>query len=858
MRDILALVPKPSHFSGSEWGAVRKPDAAARVALAFPDLYEVGMSYLGQAILYEAVNRREGLAAERVYAPSKEAAAVLRQKAAPLCTLETDTPLAECDMVAFHLTHEMCYTNVLYMLDLAGLPLFSSERDAAMPLVVAGGGCAFNPEPLAPYLDVAALGDGEELLPAILEHVRDSRARGEDRITLLHTLSRLPGVYVPSFFESRPDGGVRPLVPGYEQVEKALIPDLDTAVFPASRPVSFGQAVHDRLAVEIARGCTRGCRFCHAGMIYRPVRERSLSTIAGLVDEGLRATGFEELSFLSLSTGDFSALESLFCQFAQKCRREQVSISLPSLRAGTLSDPMLEIMASIRRTGATLAPEAATQRLRDVINKGICEQDILSHAGRLFARGWQQVKLYFMIGLPTETRADVQGIFELCEKVLALAPRGTKRLQVTAAVSPFVPKPHTPFQWERQDSKDDTTHKIAFLRELFATNKKLVMRWHEPAMSSLEGVFSRGDRALAPAVLHAYRAGALFCDWLDHFDPAAWEAAFAASGIDPASYLAARDPDAPLPWDHLKTGVSKTYLKLEARRAREGTVTPDCRFGDCSGCGLCSYDGRRCGLPAQAHLDIRPRVNRVRPEVPAEPVPEASGNPPDDLTRKAAHYRVWYAKLGPAAYLSQLELQSVFERSLRRAGVAPTFSSGFHPLPLLSFGWALPVGVESQAEWFAVYLSKPLSPEAFARLLGPAMPEGLDVTHVEELGMGRKVSQPVAEEFNLRIHAPDAPGLAAATLDAFAAFAQTSHFAFVRETKKGVKSEDIRPLFETVEAVSPHSLRLVFSWREKYISPLKLVRAICPDTPPEALRLTKTRQIFDGGGGAAPTPPAGG
>ncbi|QLA20611.1 TIGR03960 family B12-binding radical SAM protein [Desulfolutivibrio sulfoxidireducens] len=850
MRDILTLVPKPSHFAGSEWGAVRKPQASARVALAFPDLYEVGMSYLGQAILYEAVNRRPELAAERVYAPSREAAEVLRHKGAPLCTLETDTPLADCDMLAFHLTHELCYTNVLFMLDLAGLPLLSSQRDAAMPLVAAGGGCAFNPEPLAPFIDIAVLGDGEDILPDILLAVRDSRARGEDRRTLLLSLSRLPGVYVPSFFEPAPGGGVRPLVPGYDHVEKALVPDLDAAVFPANRPVSFGQAVHDRLAVEIARGCTRGCRFCHAGMIYRPVRERSLATIASLVDAGLAATGFEELSFLSLSTGDFSALESLFCQFAAKCRREQVAISLPSLRAGTLSDSMLAIMAGIRRTGATVAPEAATQRLRDVINKGISEQDILSHAGRLFARGWQQVKLYFMIGLPTETRADVQGIFELCHRVLALAPPGTKRLQVTAAVSPFVPKPHTPFQWERQDSREETAEKLAFLRSLFSTNKKLTMRWHDPAMSRLEGVFSRGDRNLAPAVLRAYRAGALFCDWADHFKPSLWDDAFAAEGIDSDAYLAARDPDAPLPWDHLHTGVSTAFLKLERRRSRQGHVTPDCRFGDCSGCGVCSFEGRRCGLPSQAHLDIRPRLNRESLELPAVPQPDTPSE--DDLTRKAGHYRVWYAKLGPAAFLSQLELQSVFERSLRRAGVAPTFSAGFHPLPLLSFGWALPVGVESRAEWFAVFLRTPLSPDAFARLLAPALPEGLILSHVEELPMGRKVSQPEAEEFFLRIREPHAQ----AALDAIRAFAAQAHFPFLRVTKKGTKSEDIRPILETIEPLSPDTVRLVFSWREKYISPLKLVRAVCPDTPPEAIGLVKTQQIF--GGLRPPNPPAGG
>ncbi|NMC48275.1 MAG: DUF2344 domain-containing protein, partial [Desulfovibrio sp.] len=636
------------------------------------------------------------------------------------------------------------------------------------------------------FIDIAVLGDGEDILPAILAAVRDSRARGQDRRTLLLTLSRLPGVYVPSFFEPAPDGGVRPLVPGYDHVEKALVADLDAAPFPTNRPVSFGQAVHDRLAVEIARGCTRGCRFCHAGMIYRPVRERSLTTIAALVNEGLAATGFEELSFLSLSTGDFSALESLFCQSAAKCRRDQVSISLPSLRAGTLSDAMLAIMAGIRRTGATLAPEAATQRLRDVINKGISEEDVLSHAGRLFANGWQQVKLYFMIGLPTETRADIQGIFDLCRRVLDTAPPHVKRLQVTAAVSPFVPKPHTPFQWERQDSQEETAEKLAFLRSLFSTSKKLVMRWHEPAMSRLEGVFSRGDRRLAPAVLRAYRAGALFCDWVDHFKPSQWDDVFAAEGIDPDAYLAARDPDAPLPWDHLRTGVSTAYLRLERRRAREGRITPDCRFGDCSGCGVCNMGGRRSSLASQAGLDIRPRTNRDSPEPPGVPQPVSAIA--EDLTRKAGHYRVWYSKLGPAAYLSQLELQSVFERSLRRAGVAPTFSAGYHPLPLLSFGWALPVGVGSRAEWFAVFLRVPLSPDAFARLLAPALPEGLTLTHVEELPMGRKVPQPEAEEFTLRIREPHAR----AALDAWLAFAAAPDFPFLRLTKKGTKTEDIR------------------------------------------------------------------
>ena len=475
------------------------------------------------------------------------------------------------------------------------------------------GGCAFNAEPMAPFFDVMVIGDGETALVDLLNAVAKGREAGVSRLELLHALTAIPGVYIPEFFDYDPETGVKPLVAGYGQVVKAVVADLDTAPFPSCQVVPFAQAVHDRLSVEIARGCTRGCRFCHAGMIYRPVRERSLETLEKLVGEGLGRTGYEELSFLSLSTGDFSALESLFAQSIDRCRRDQIAVSLPSLRAGTLSDSILSMMAGIRRTGATLAPEAATQRLRDVINKGITEDDILSHAKRLFEHGWQQVKLYFMIGLPTETEDDVRGIFELAQKVLAQAPRGAKRLQVTAAISPFVPKPHTPFQWDPQITLEQIRGRVNFLRELFATERRLTLRWHEPEMSFLEGVFARGGRELAPIVEAGWRKGALFCSWIDRFDLAPWLEVFAEAGLEPADWLAGRDPDKPLPWDHLSCGVSPAYLRLERSRALEGTVTGDCRYGACTGCG-CVQRGRpqkpaRRRRPHHASLEqARPRV----------------------------------------------------------------------------------------------------------------------------------------------------------------------------------------------------------------------------------------------------------
>ncbi|WP_243361179.1 TIGR03960 family B12-binding radical SAM protein [Fundidesulfovibrio terrae] len=882
MRHILRLLPKPSHYAGAEWGAVRKDPAtvSVRIALAFPDLYEVGMSYLGQKILSEAVNRREEFWAERVYAPTKEAAEVMREHGAPLCTLESDTPLGEMDAVAFHLTHELCYTNVLFMLDLAGLPLYAADRDASHPLVLAGGGCCFNAEPLAPFMDVMILGDGEEALPALLDELKRVKAEKLSRSETLLRLKDLPGVYVPAFFgeavqasaQDAAPGGLPlvPLVPGYERVEKALVADLDTAPFPLLPAVSCGQAVHDRMSLEIARGCTRGCRFCQAGMIYRPVRERSLHKLAELTGEGLSASGYEELSFLSLSTGDFSALESLFEQSAARCLSDQVAVSLPSLRAGTLTPRMLGLMAKLRRTGATVAPEAGSARLRAVINKGITEEDILAHATRLFASGWQSIKLYFMMGLPTETDEDLEAIADLAVKVLQCAPRGAKRLQVTVSVSTFVPKPHTPFQWDAQISREETERRLGLIKSLLASYKKITIRWHEPRMSWLEGVFSRGGRELAPAVERAYRLGGLFASWVDMLELPPYEQAFEECGIDTEAYFRERDTVAPLPWDHLSCGVSRAYLLKERERALEGKSTPDCRFGACVQCGACS---ELCKEPEIHAPGIRPRVNLSVPEWKAamdaatldeSSAPEAGADRPGDaqasgpsgkplntppqareeLTLRAGHYRVWFSKTGPAAYLSQLELGNVLERALRRSGLKPSFSAGFHPMPMISFGWALPVGVESLEEWFALFLRVPAPLKEIAERLDAALPEGLRVLKVDELGPGKKVAQPVAEEFLLTYLLPGDD--AAARMAQWREFMSAEHFPWFSVTKRGSRTVDIRPLVVSISERSPVEIAVTFSWRDnQYASPLKLVGAVNEGLSFKDFTLTKLRQMFE-------------
>lgn len=866
MREILALLPRPSRYLGMEEGAVRVAEHDAgkpelHCALAFPDLYEVAMSYLGQKIVYGQLNTMKGVLAERVFAPCRDAAAILREKKVPLATLESDTNLADTHLLGFSVTHELAFTNVLYMLDLAGIPLRTADRGddlTAWPLVMAGGGCTLCAEPLAPFMDLMVLGEAEAVMPILVELLMKARAATWSRRRFLEESRHIPGVYVPSFFRELPGGLLEPLHADYTFVARRPVADMKDAFYPVEQVVPFG-AVHNRLSLEIARGCTRGCRFCQAGMTLRPSRERNIAEVQETLEACLAKTGYDDVSFLSLSCGDYSGLKTLFLDIADRCAREQISLSLPSLRVGSVDGDIMARVAGIRRTGATLAPEAGSQRLRDVINKGVTEEGLLRHVKQLVGYGWQQVKLYFMIGLPTETTEDLDAIIDLGVKVRDCCRyqdeegrwRGP-RLTVTISVSPFVPKTHTPFQWDPQISLDEMTARVRHLRSAAKVHKSVTLRWHEPSMSHLEGILSRGDRRMADVVEKAYQKGGIFCSWMEGFTLQPWLDALEECGMKADDWTQARDIDSVLPWDHLHAGVSRRFLLTERERALRGAVTGDCRYSPCRNCGACDTKAGPSLLRASDTDDAFCTVLNFpqRDQLDDSPIPVLAPfqvgkkhEPPainEELARRAVRYRIWHRKSDRAAWLSQLELQALLERSLRRASLPLAFSQGFHPLPLLSFGRALPVGVSSVAEWFIITLRAPVAPQELMHALSPFMSEGMDLVSIDLLPLTGKVISSAEEVFRLAIPS-DSMSLYHNAWDNFAALSQHE---IARQTKRGdTKMKDIRPLLLSHE-FRDNAVFFTLDWRQDYLSPLTFVREVMPSLLPSDISLTKLTQVM--------------
>lgn len=721
LEDILPLVEKPSRYLGGEINQVKKDleRIKLRFALAFPDLYEIGTSHFGMQILYHILNTHSDIAAERVFAPGMDMDHYLRRSGLRLFSLESRLPLDRFDIIGFSLLYEMNYTNILSILELAGIPFYASQRDGSYPLIIAGGPCTCNPEPVADFFDAIVIGDGENVTLKLAEGWLEwKKNSGSDKDGLLKRWSKIEGVYIPSFFRPQYDDcGFQTLQPRYSdytRVTRTVVADLDQVPFPEKPIIPFGKPVHDRLRLEVARGCTRGCRFCQAGMIYRPVRERSPDSLLTLCDQSVSATGYEDISLLSLSTGDYGCIVPLMSRLMSVYATENVAVSLPSLRAGTLTPELMKLIKTVRKTGFTIAPEAGSQRLRDVINKNIGESEIMATVKDAFDLGWRVIKLYFMIGLPTETAEDLKALVDLVKALRQIKRPADRRGKINVSVATFIPKPHTPFQWASQLSLDESEDRLRRIKDELKLSG-IQIKWQNPQVSWLEGIWARGDRRLSRLLVTAYQKGCRFDGWSDRFRYDLWEAALAEEGLDPDFYTRRpRDVCEPLPWDHIDSQVSKTFLAAEWENATSETFTTDCRMDDCNQCGVCDFDE----IEPLTHETLKDNaVWWNRSDAPQPPA-----------FKKLA---VFYTKMDGARYFGHLELVNIFQRALKRAGVAVRFSEGFHPKPKISFDNPLPVGIESQQEQFVITVPDTIRPRDLKVALNEQLPDGLEIIHCQ-------------------------------------------------------------------------------------------------------------------------------
>lgn len=757
---FLHRVRKPAQYVGGEEGEVRKDwDAAsARICLAFPDLYEIGMSHLGYKILYDLINRHPKLIAERAYAVWHDMEAELRAHGESLRSLETARPLSDFDVVGFSLQFELTYTNILSMLELGGIPRWQHERGDDDPLIVCGGPVATHAESIAPFVDVFLIGDGEEKTPELMLTWSTLRDAGVPRHERLKAIAKLGGFYVPSLYATESAAPfevvAKPNDPDVPfPVQRAIVEDLEPFPFPAVGPVASTETIFDRVSVEVARGCTEGCRFCQAGMIYRPVRERSPDAILKTIRDAIERGGYDEVALTSLSTADYSAIQPLVHQVMQEVEEQRVSVSVSSLRAYGLSEATLDDMRKERAGGLTFAPEAGTQRMRDVVNKNVTEEQLLETARRVFSRGWKKMKLYFMIGLPTEEDEDVVGIVQTGARALAVArqERGRKDARVVVSVSTHVPKPHTPFQWCAMDVYPEIVRKQALLKAE-AKGCGVQLRMHDSRGSWLEGVLARGDRRLAKVIDDAYVAGARFDSWQEELKLDVWAEAFENAGLVPESFLGTLPVDGRVPWDHIDVGLEEGFLAREYRKALKNRLSPPCgkMFGqfvhstnledheaqqkrlvcyDCGvACDLTEMREERASFLVQLGAK-KPRENNE--EAPATAPRKVDQGPP-------LRIRIGFSKLGRIAYSSHLDLVRLFPRWFRRAKLPLHYTEGFHPKPKMTFTPALGLGMPSLREFLDLRLRERDVDEAMlARLqdlLAELAMDGIGVFGVRALG----------------------------------------------------------------------------------------------------------------------------
>ncbi len=762
---LLSGAEKPSRYIGAEVNAIRKEKAAVRFLLAFPDTYEVGMSHLGLQILYAVLNALPEVSAERCFAPWPDRERQLREHHLPLTSLESACPLADFDLVGFSLQYELSYTNLLNMLDMGGIPIRSKDRLDSHPLIIAGGPCTFNPAPLAAFIDAFVIGEGEEVVAEITSAVAAGKKKKDSREAMIARLAAIDGVYVPA-------------VHGLKTVIKKRKPvDLNAWIHPVAPIVPLMQTIHDRIVLEIARGCTRGCRFCQAGMLWRPYRERNAKQIESMADQALKATGHDEISLLALSSGDYSCIEPLIRNLMRKHHAERVALALPSLRVESLNRTLIEEIKRTRKTSFTLAPEAGTDKMRRVINKGNTAGDLLTSVDQVFAAGWKSIKLYFMIGLPGEEESDLEGIIDLAYQALRAAKH---RGQVTVSLSTFVPKAHTPFQWEKQLSLDETSNRQNFIRQRM-NNRNLAVKWHDARMSLLEGLFSRGDEKIGDLLFLAWQKGCRFDGWSEIFRFDLWQDAIRETGINVGNYLRERSMDESLPWDNIDCGVNRDFLLEEKQKATAGEATPDCRYEACVNCGVCDF------------ADIRNIFSEKE-----SPAPITDIQPGESLTREKV-YRMSFTKAGRARFLSHLELALAVTRALRRSSLSLCYSAGFHPHPKISFATATSVGMESMQEYMDVTAWEyPGNLPGLKAEINAALPEGMQITDIQMLSFAAKELSRALYGFAYELILPEDTDeeklkSMAIGIDQFMA---TVSFPITRLAKGKTINRDIRPFVE--------------------------------------------------------------
>jgi radical SAM family uncharacterized protein/radical SAM-linked protein len=799
MEKLLYGIEKPGRYLGSEINIYGKSfdEAYVHFVLAFPDVYEVGLSHLGLRLLYHRLNAMDKVMADRVYAPWLDFEQRLKETGTPLCGIESNRSLDQFDFVGFSLQYELSYTNILTILDRGRIPLRSKDRTSSrQPWVIAGGPCAFNPEPLSNIFDFVVLGEAEQVLGEIIHCFRQWRLAGDiPRAEFLKEIRNIAGVYVPSFFNisyhsSGEVAAIEPLHADYTQVTKRLILNLDeNSPIPDKPLVPLLDIVHNRLGLEIARGCTRSCRFCQAGFIYRPVRERKPETVLQRAEQALKHSGFEELSLLSLSSGDYCRIQELLGSLVDQFAPQKVAVSFPSMRVGTLTPELMSLVRQVRKTGFTLAPEAGSERLRRVINKDILDEDLLFAAKEAFNLGWRVLKLYFMIGLPTEREEDISALLDLCHRVWKLAK--ASRAAINVSVSTFVPKPHTPFQWTPQIPRQLVEERLeGFHKSL--KRQGLRFKWHHPGHSRLEAVFALGDRRLGEVLIRAWELGARFDGWTEILREELWQRAFLEVGIDPSFYAdRGRGRDEILPWDHLSSGVEKKYLWQEYEKALAEEFTGDCRRAGCTGCGVCDHKNIMPQLHPSSEMDVQNRVS-------------AAKSSPHSRETDPEHYLYWlrYAKQGSIRFFGQLETAQAFARAVRRTGLAAAYSKGFHPHMKLSFGQALPLGLESEVEEAYLTLTDPADYETVLTLLNAHLPDGLKVREVVRMSRrlqvpeGRKVTYLVSSLIPWTLHS------------ILQNWSKRPEIPLVKKTKKGQITAKLKEILLDIRQLSESSVEL--------------------------------------------------